>query len=354
MPHPEVGAREELARLRQDACTCTRCALAHDRTQVVFGVGSPSADLMFVGEGPGRDEDLQGEPFVGRSGKLLDLLMRQEIGVEREQCYIANVVKCLAGDALVQLGDGSWEPIDRLVRRRYAGTVKSVDASDTLVERRVVGWHASALGERRILRLSHRGGEGAGAAEPAVDVTGDHEVLTEHGWVPVERLGAVARIATGQGPHAESNAAASEPARTRYDVAVVEELGPEDPGRTVYCLEVEETENFVTAGGVVHNCRPPGNRDPLPAEIDACRPYLEHQIELVAPMVVVTLGNFATRTLLETTEGIRRVRGRAYPFRGAHLVPTYHPAAALRGGGEVVAEMRADFVRAKALLRGGR
>lgn len=184
----------ELARVREEALGCTRCALAGGRTQVVFGVGNPAADLMFVGEGPGREEDLKGEPFVGRSGKLLDLLMRQEIGIEREDCYIANVV----------------------------------------------------------------------------------------------------------------------------------------------------------------NCRPPGNRDPLPAEIDACRPYLDRQIDLVSPKVVVTLGNFATRTLLETTEGIRRLRGHVYRFRGVHLVPTYHPAAALRGGGEIVAEMRADFVRAKSLLQGTR
>jgi uracil-DNA glycosylase len=186
----QVSAAEELARLGVHAAGCTRCALAAGRTQVVFGVGNPAADLMFVGEGPGREEDLRGEPFVGRSGKLLDLLMRQEIGVERDQCYIANVVKC----------------------------------------------------------------------------------------------------------------------------------------------------------------RPPGNRDPLPAEIEACRPYLERQVDLVSPKVVVTLGNFATKTLLGTAEGIRKVRGRVYPFRGVHLVPTYHPAAALRSGGEVVAEMRADFVRAKALL----
>lgn len=184
----------ELARVRKEALGCTSCTLAAGRTQVVFGVGDPAAGLMFVGEGPGREEDLQGEPFVGRSGKLLDLLMRQEIGIEREACYIANVVMC----------------------------------------------------------------------------------------------------------------------------------------------------------------RPPGNRDPLPAEIDACRPYLERQVDLVSPRVVVTLGNFATRTLLETTEGIRRLRGHVYPFRGVHLVPTYHPAAALRGGGEVVAEMRADFVRAKSLLQGTR
>ncbi|MHB8218958.1 MAG: uracil-DNA glycosylase [Acidimicrobiales bacterium] len=182
--------RELLAAVRAEALVCTRCPLAAGRTQVVFGVGDPAADLMFVGEGPGRDEDRVGEPFVGRSGKLLDRLMAEEIGIERSDCYIANVVKC----------------------------------------------------------------------------------------------------------------------------------------------------------------RPPHNRDPLPAEIDACRPYLHRQIELIEPMVVVTLGNFATRLLLETSEAISRLRGRDYGFGNARLVPTYHPAAALRSGGAVVAEMRADFVRAKLLL----
>jgi DNA polymerase len=181
-----------LAELRTEALACTRCPLAATRTQVVFGVGDPTADLLFVGEGPGRDEDLVGEPFVGRSGKLLDKLVHQELGLDRSRFYIANVVKC----------------------------------------------------------------------------------------------------------------------------------------------------------------RPPGNRDPLPAEIASCRPYLEGQLAFIDPKVVVTLGNFSTRLLLETTEGITRLRGRSYPFRSGHLVPTYHPAAALRGGAEVVAGMRADLVRAKRLLAG--
>lgn len=181
-----------LSEIAVEASTCTRCRLAGSRTNVVFGMGNPQADLMFVGEGPGAEEDRQGLPFVGRSGQLLDRLMRQEIGLTREHCYVANVIRC----------------------------------------------------------------------------------------------------------------------------------------------------------------RPPGNRDPLPDEIEACSPYLEAQLELIAPRVVVTLGNFATRRLLRTSEGISRLRGRSYPFREGHLVPTYHPAAALRGGGEIVAEMRADFVRAKRLLAG--
>jgi len=100
----------------------------------------------------------------------------------------------------------------------------------------------------------------------------------------------------------------------------------------------------------VIKCRPPENRDPSPDEIAACRPYLEEQVELVAPTVVVTLGNFATKLLLGTDQGITKVRGATYPLGATHLVPTFHPAAALRGGGVVLAQMRADLVRAKALI----
>ncbi len=80
----------------------------------------------------------------------------------------------------------------------------------------------------------------------------------------------------------------------------------------------------------VVRCRPPGNRDPQPDEIAACRDWLDGTIRLVDPKVVVTLGNFAARTLLETTTGITRLRGRTYPFQGRLLLPTFHPSAALR------------------------
>lgn len=181
-----------LAELETIALACTRCPLAGGRTNVVFGEGDPHAGLMVVGEGPGHEEDVQGRPFVGRSGQLLDRLLLEEASLERRQVYIANVVKC----------------------------------------------------------------------------------------------------------------------------------------------------------------RPPGNRDPEPGEIAECRPYLEQQVDLIAPRVILTLGNFATRVLLDTKQGITQLRGNIYPFRGdtAQLVPTFHPAAALRGGGEVLAKMRADFVRARQLL----
>jgi uracil-DNA glycosylase family 4 len=170
---------------------CTRCTLAASRTNVVFGSGSPVADVMIVGEGPGQQEDEQGLPFVGRSGQLLETLLA-EIGLRREDVYIANVVKC----------------------------------------------------------------------------------------------------------------------------------------------------------------RPPGNRDPRPDEIDACKGFLRRQIELVDPIVVVTLGNFSTKLLLRTEVGITRMRGVAYEWWGRYLVPTFHPAAALRGGDRVTDDIRADLALVRAVVDG--
>lgn len=88
----------DLEAIAADASTCTRCSLAAGRTQVVFGMGNPDADLMFVGEGPGADEDAAGLPFVGRSGKFLDRLVAEEMGLTRADCYIANTVKCRPPD----------------------------------------------------------------------------------------------------------------------------------------------------------------------------------------------------------------------------------------------------------------
>ncbi len=185
-------APESLALLADEAASCTACGLAEGRTQVVFGTGAPDADVVFVGEAPGAREDEQGVPFVGRSGQLLDRLLAEELGVERSDVYIANVVKC----------------------------------------------------------------------------------------------------------------------------------------------------------------RPPDNRDPRPDEIAACRPWLAHQLDLVDPAVIVTLGNFASRLLLDTATGITKLRGADYRYGNPprHLVPTFHPAAALRGGAGVLADMRSDFGRARSLM----
>lgn len=180
---------EELARV---ASTCTRCRLAQGRTQVVFGTGSPRADLMFIGEGPGYHEDKQGEPFVGAAGQLLNRLL-EEIGMRRADVYITNVVLC----------------------------------------------------------------------------------------------------------------------------------------------------------------RPPGNRDPLPDEIEACKPYLMEQVALVDPRIIVTLGNFATRVILDRAASISRVRGQRFTWEGRTVIPTFHPAAVLHGGGEASAQMtalRQDFQTVSAAL----
>ena len=516
----------ELEAVAAEAAGCTRCRLHQSRTQVVFGQGHPHAELMFVGEAPGFHEDRQGVPFVGPSGQLLNRLL-EGIGLRRQDVYVTNVVRCLRYNALVQLGDGSWERIGRLVRSRYDGTVMSVDERGRLVRRRITGWYASPLAGRRVFRLTYRSAKHAGAGQVSIQLTGDHEVLTDQGFMPVERLAPKARIATGQGlsrvahdvvcgtllgdghlagasaylvfNHSERQgeyasfkadllselsprirraavaAVAGGPAaypvinvrtlahralgtlrsafyrprkcvpswmadrlnplmlaiwymddgslqtqsashpraeiatcgfrheelsilvaglarlgvhgkarrgRLHFDVEAAKELSrliapyvppsmryklhPEvearvlfDPSRmvladaevlydeavvsdvtdryrsdvTFFCIDVEETHNFVTTGGVVHNCRPPNNRDPLPDEIAACRPWLDAQVRLVDPKVVVTLGNFAAKTLLETTTGITRLRGRTYPFQGRVLLPTFHPAAALHAQG---------------------
>ena len=100
----------------------------------------------------------------------------------------------------------------------------------------------------------------------------------------------------------------------------------------------------------VVKCRPPGNRDPRQDEIDECKGYLAEQIRLVDPAVVITLGNFSTKLLLKTEVGITRMRGQAYPWWGRHVVPTFHPAAALRGRSQVVEQMQADIELALSVI----
>jgi uracil-DNA glycosylase len=536
--------KEVLAQAR----ACQRCSeLAATRKTVVFGAGNADAELMFIGEAPGASEDEQGLPFVGQAGKLLDQLLA-EIGMERREVFVANVLKCLRHTARVQLGDGSWERISRLVRLRYEGDVMSVDDRGMLVPRRVVGWHATPLAGRPVYRLTYRSCRDAGTRRVGIQLTGDHAVLTQRGYVAVERLKPGDRIATGQGlsslasdvvcgtvlgdgclqrksahltfSHGERQeeyarfkaALLAElavdverrevaaiagggatygtvqvrtlahpalrllrkdfyrrskmvPARladalnprmlafwfmdhgyTRvrrggrrpsseiatvsfsdadlqvlirglarlglpakalrgrlfFDVGTTERLSeliapyvpqsmryklhpgvaariPFDPARldrgptavlydevevedisdrqrgdvTFFCLDVEGTNNFVTAGGVVHNCRPPGNRDPLPSEIENCQDYLLRQVELIQPSVICTLGNFSTKLLRGDSTGITRLHGQPEVMtlgrRAVRLYPIYHPAAALYTP-RMLDTLREDFLRLPELL----
>jgi DNA polymerase len=155
--------------LKETFLDCHRCPLGDNRTNLVFGVGDPQADLVFVGEAPGRDEDLKGEPFVGKAGQMLTRIIRA-MGLERTDVYICNVNKC----------------------------------------------------------------------------------------------------------------------------------------------------------------RPPGNRDPLPLEVQACSPILLRQLEIISPKVICALGSFAARTLLVTDTRISQLRGRFHIFNGIPLMPTYHPSYLLR------------------------
>jgi DNA polymerase len=164
------SASDALVAIRDDIGDCTRCKLHRQgRRQIVFGVGNPSADLMFVGEAPGADEDVQGIPFVGRAGQLLTKII-EAISLRREDVYIANVIKC----------------------------------------------------------------------------------------------------------------------------------------------------------------RPPDNRNPDPDEVETCEPFLFKQIDAIKPKVIVALGTFAAKALLKTQDPISRLRGRVYDYRGAKLIPTFHPAFLLR------------------------
>lgn len=165
MPGFGCTTLEEVRRLLGE---CTRCRLASTRTHIVFGVGDPAAEVMLIGEAPGRNEDLKGEPFVGAAGKLLDELLGVA-GLDRSEVYIANVLKC----------------------------------------------------------------------------------------------------------------------------------------------------------------RPPGNRDPLPDEVETCTPFLREQIRVISPKILVTLGNFATRFVIGAPVSITRVRGVAREVGRFTVLPTYHPAAAI-------------------------
>ena len=124
---------------------------------------------------------------------------------------------------------------------------------------------------------------------------------------------------------------APEPAAVLYDDVEVEDIT--DKPRTditFFCIDVEETHNFVTAGGVVHNCRPPGNRDPQVEEVGQCEPYLLRQIELIRPRLIVALGRHAAHSLLKTELPLARLRGQRLDYHGTPLIVTYHPAYLLR------------------------
>jgi uracil-DNA glycosylase family 4 len=105
--------------------------------------------------------------------------------------------------------------------------------------------------------------------------------------------------------------------------------------------------------GNILKCRPPGNRDPLPAEIETCTPWLVEQITLIQPRLLVTLGNFATKFVLQTQRGITSMRGRTYEWHGRTVIPTFHPAAILHGGGEKsrqFQDLQADFALIRSTL----
>jgi uracil-DNA glycosylase len=344
-PAAVPGSMPDLPSLQRFLEGCPRCKLSKTRTNIVFGQGNPHAQLMFVGEAPGRDEDEQGLAFVGKAGQLLTRII-EAMGLKREDVFIANVLKCLAGDTPVRLGDGTWQPLRRLVHRRYGGPVMSVDSAGRLVPRRVTGWHASPLAGRRVVRLTLR----SRGRRASITLTGDHEVLTDSGYVAAEMLSARHRVAAGVpgvgaleaetavgalagrgGVGVRAHSIVHRELQTVYDEVAIEDVTERHRRDEVfYCLDVDGTHNFATSGGVVHNCRPPSNRNPEADEVASCLPFLEEQIRLISPRVVVTLGTFAAQALLGTDEPIGRLRGRWQTARGVRVMPTFHPAFLLR------------------------
>jgi DNA polymerase len=139
-----------------------------------------------------------------------------------------------------------------------------------------------------------------------------------------------------------------------YDAVRVEDVtDAHRADKTFFCIDVEGLHNFVTAGGVVHNCRPPGNRDPQPVEIENCQGYLRRQVALIEPTVICTLGNFSTKLLRGDPTGITRLHGRPEVLtlgpRAVRLYPIYHPAAALYTP-RMLETLREDFARLPELL----
>jgi uracil-DNA glycosylase family 4 len=143
------------------------------------------------------------------------------------------------------------------------------------------------------------------------------------------------------------------PPRVLYDSVEVEDVTAGVIDETFFCIDVEGTHNFVTAGGVVHNCRPPGNRDPQPVELDNCREYLLRQVELIEPSVICSLGNFSTKLLRGDPTGITRLHGQPEVIelgaRAVRLYPIYHPAAALYTP-RMLETLREDISRLPELL----
>ena len=140
VPADRAERAAAFAELRDRALECRRCRLAEGRTQVVFGSGDPDADLMFVGEGPGAEEDRQGLPFVGRSGQLLDRLMAEEMDLTRDRAYIANVVKCRPPDNRRVPSDSRSDRAQPRRRRAAAAGRRGALLGELGRQRRAVVW----------------------------------------------------------------------------------------------------------------------------------------------------------------------------------------------------------------------
>src|SRR5262249_3374763 len=141
----------------------------------------------------------QGLAFVGRAGQLLTDIIEKGLKIPRKDVFIVNVLKCLRYSTQVQLEDGSWERIGRIVAHEYNGRVLSVDEAGQIVPRRVIGWHRAPLGDGRVYRLSYMSSAIRGGNRAVAWLTEDHEVLPRRGWVHAACLERDDQVAVGQG-----------------------------------------------------------------------------------------------------------------------------------------------------------
>lgn len=320
---------------------CQRCELAGSRTNVVVGRGNPHADILVIGEGPGQQEDETGLPFVGKSGQLLEKIFASVQLDSEQDIYIANMVKCLSGDTLVLTREG-YKPIEMIVKNRWSGEVLSLDPQKKLVWRPVTRWYQSPLGSRTLYQVQYFG------QSVGYTATGDHPILTRRGWLAVEDLLEQDLVATGHPvgdfssmQHILEGVGDRTPQfsfslihnfigrRTDWK-AVHKQKHNAPPNTSVYCIDVAETANFVTPAGVVHNCRPPGNRTPDKTEIEACKPYLLEQIRLIDPKIILFTGATAYKGLTGKKQGITKIRGQWLEWEGRQCMAIFHPAYLLR------------------------
>mgnify|MGYP006277461843 CR=1 FL=1 len=165
---------------------CNKCRLSKTRNNIVWGTGDGNADIMFIGEAPGKNEDIRGEPFIGRAGEVLDYLL-DKVNLHREDIYITNIVKCLDGSSLVKTEDG-WKRINWIHRNNYRGKVYCVDDDGRIEKSKITNSIKSKLLSRKTYKVSLINNRKNSKGKVGATITEDHLILTKDGWKMVVEL----------------------------------------------------------------------------------------------------------------------------------------------------------------------